>query len=193
MDKFFNSTFDALTNVVPGAFFLAALTLLDPSFQTVDDLISKANDIDLGGGAFIIMICYVIGFAIGPIGKTLYQKVGFYLWPMEPEASSSLSISDKFILVREYSPTNFKYIESWNMFCTLAHNLALTTIALFVVSLLRIFVYKSSSVLLFVAIALLSVIGFFLFLKRAVVFRSWAIKYLNAAIATLNLNKKDST
>ena len=190
MDKFFNSTFDALTNVVPGAFFLTALAFLDPSFRTLDDLIVKANEIDLGGGTLIIMVSYVMGFAMGPLGKALYQKVGFYLWPLEPEEKSSLSISDKFILVREYSPANFKYIESWNMFCTLAHNLALATLMLFVVSVLRIFVFTGSSVLLFAVIALLSVIGFFLFLNRAVVFRTWAIKDLDASINTLNLDKK---
>ncbi len=187
MDKFFNSTFDALTNVVPGALLLLALPMLDPSFTSFKDLLSSANQVELGGITVIVLIAYVLGFAMGPIGKWLYQKVGFTLWPINIKENSALSISDKFILVREFSPANFKYIESWNMFCTLAHNLAFSALALVVICLLRILFYTNLDTSLFIGIGALSLLLFFIFINRAVIFRTWALTDLDAAIDRLEL------
>ncbi|MBT8310123.1 MAG: hypothetical protein HKN96_02360 [Flavobacteriaceae bacterium] len=190
MDKFFNSTFDALTNVVPGSVIIAIIILFDPSLATIDDVIAKLNEIKFGSATILVFISYVLGFIISPIGKLLYQKIGFKIWPMTADKGPYISISDKFILVREYSPSNFKYIESWNMFCNLSHNLAVGMLVLFVASVLRLILVDGASIKVFGVIALIAIIAFFILLKRAVVFRIWAMNDLNAAIDRLELVQK---
>ena len=187
MDKFFNSTFDALTNVVPGSCIIAILFIFDPGIESWGDLVEKLNKIELGSAAFLVFLSYVFGFAITPMGKFLYTKVGFRLWPLKPSpGQSGLPVSDKFVLVRQYSPDNFKYIESWNMFCNLAHNLAFSSLVLLLACLYRIVAMGADSAV-FSIIAALSVILFLLFLHRAVVFRIWALNDLNATVDRLGL------
>jgi hypothetical protein len=188
MDKFFNSTFDALTNVVPGSMIIASLILFDSSLFTIDDILSKLNKIELGSAAILVFTSYVIGFAISPLGKYIYQKIGFKLWPMKANTGNSeLSISDKYVLVRQFSQDNFKYIESWNMFCNLAHNLAIASIVVFFASIFRLTMTDNSNPNIFVSLGVVSFILFFLFLKRSVIFRIWAINDLNAAVDRLEL------
>ena len=188
MDKFFNSTFDALTNVVPGSMVIASLILFDSSLLTIDDIITKLNKIELGSAALLVFVSYVIGFAISPLGKFIYQKIGFKLWPMKATiGNSELSISDKFVLVRQFSQNNFKYIESWNMFCALAHNLAISSLVLLFASIFRITMIDNSNPIIFISLSVISIILFLLFLKRAVIFRIWAINDLNATVDRLEL------
>lgn len=187
MDKFFNSTFDALTNVIPGSVILASLLVLDSGILTIDDYLLTLNKIELGSAGILIFISYVIGFAISPIGKFLYQKIGFKIWPLKIEDNSNLSISDKFVLIREYSPNNFKYVESWNMFCTLAHNLAISSIVLIVICLIRDISFDNLGNLTSISIIAAGLALFFIFINRAVVFRKWALNDLNTAVDRLEL------
>ena len=151
----------------------------------------KLNDIKLGSAALLIMVSYVLGFSMTPIGKFLYQKIGFKLWPHKlAPGNSELSISDKFVLVREYSEDNFKYIETWNMFCNLAHNLAFCMLVLLISTIYRIIFIPESSDLVFIIVAILAFVLFLLFLHRATVFRLWAMNDLNATVDRLRLDKK---
>lgn len=187
MDKFFNSTFDALTNVVPGSCIIAILFFFDPNIENSDNLITKLNEIKLGSAAFLVFASYVIGFALTPLGKFLYLQLGTRIWSLKTMADTSgLSVTEKFVLVRQYSPANFKYVESWNMFCNLAHNLAVVSLFLLLASLYRAFVMVSHPKL-FAGIAILSIGLFLVFLHRAVVFRNWALNDLDATVHKLAL------
>ncbi len=187
MDKFFNSTFDALTNVVPGSCVIAVLVIFDASLQTLDDLLARLNQIEFGSAAFLVFISYVIGFAITPIGKFLYTKLGYRIWPLRADQGrSDLTVSEKFVLVRQFSSNNFKYIETWNMFCNLAHNLAFSALLLIGACLYRIIAMESQAGV-FLIMAVVAMAFFFLFLNRAVVFRTWALNDLNATVDRLEL------
>lgn len=187
MDKFFNSTFDALTNVVPGSCVIAVLFIFDTGLKTLDDLLTRLNQIEFGSAAFLVFISYVIGFAITPLGKFIYESLGFKIWPLKADlGTSNLTLSEKFVLVRQYSPNNFKYIETWNMFCNLAHSLAFAALLLIGACLYRLLATESQPGV-FLALALAGMSLFFLFLNRAVVFRTWALNDLNATVDRLAL------
>lgn len=182
MDKFFNSTFDALTQVVPGSCFIGILYLFDPDIHNADDLLAQLSTINLGSAAFLVFVSYVIGFALGPVGRFLYTRLGFRLWPMKPQpCKAGITVSEKYVLVRQHSPANFKYIEIWNMFCNLSHNLGVVALFLLVASLYRIFILGYFNLALF-GLAAGAVVLFLIFLHRAVVFRTWALNDLNATV-----------
>lgn len=190
MDKIFHSTFDFFTHSLPGMCVVCALFVLDPSHHTVNDFIEHANDIELGGGVLLLIVSYIIGFAIHPIGRLLYKKVGFRIWKEEIQNDFELFLSDKYALIRELSPTNFKYVETWNMFCAMGHNFAVASLILSTCCVIKILVHQTDEVGFWLTVFIVSTICFFIFLQRAVRFSIWAAHDINSAINSLNLIEK---
>lgn len=189
MDKFFNSTFDALTNVLPGAVIIISLFLATPNLSDLVDTITTKSEIGLLTGAVFIFASYIVGFTISPIGKFLYTKIGSKMFNLVKSKNSDITITEKHILVREFSATNFKYIETWNMFCTLSHNLAVGLALTCLISNYRIAVVGDTSSI-FIILSISSLIMFFLCINRAVTFKNWAISDMDAAIEKLHLVEK---
>jgi len=120
MEKFFKSTFDAITNVLPGAFilFVAGFFLFDDP----KNLVNYGKELNFGIGALLVFVAYIVGFIILPIGQFIFIKIGLKLFPVRlTDQHIDLTISEKFSLVREFSPANFAYIETWNMFSSLSY------------------------------------------------------------------------
>lgn len=147
---------------------------------------------DTGKGVFVLILAYIVGFAVSPLGKSIYRKIGKKLWPkiyVENDIEG-MHISDKYVLIRQHSPANFEYVERWNMYASLSHNLAVACLVFFVVSIIQIFIDVKSYILTWSMIGLVSVILFFIFIKSAVVYSQWAGRDLNSAISALNLREK---
>ena len=187
MDKFFHSTFDFFTHAIPGLLILAFLFLLDPGLKTAHDLLEITGKITAGSGALLLIVSYIIGFAIHPLGRFLYKNVGFFFWRRKILNNVDLFISDKYVLLREYSPANFKYVETWNMYCAMAHNLAVASIIMLLVTLGKIIFQHPSFLAAWIGLAIFALIGVFIFLHRAVVFSIWAAHDINASVKSLNL------
>ena len=195
MNNLIKFTFDIFGHVIPGIIILVAISLLTISFDpnTNYGIVSEIlNNLEgTGKGAFVIMLAYIIGFAVSPFGKYLYKKIGPKLWPnIYIENNIEMPISDKFILIREYSPANFEYVERWNMYSTLSHNLAFGCLVFFVVSIIQVFIDHNDYKLYWILIAVISTILFFIFIKSAHVYNQWAGRDLNSAISALKLREK---
>lgn len=189
MDKIFHSTFDFFTHALPGMCVLTALVLLDKDINTFNQLLARAADIQFGSAVVLLLISYVVGFAVYPIGRFLYKKVGFFFWKEEIERNVVLPISDKYILIRELSPANFKYVELWNMFCAMAHNLAVASLVLGGCSLWKLTQTNENTVAWLLMIAG-SIVVFFIMLHRAVNFSLWAADDINSSLRALHLQEK---
>lgn len=217
MNNLIKFTFDIFAHVIPGIIILVAFSLLTISLkpQPVDgnketELQNSAvgktelktdfgmtseimNNLEgTGKGVFVVILAYIVGFAVSPFGKSLYRRIGSKLWPniyVENEIKK-MHISDKFVLIREYSPANFEYVERWNMYCSLSHNLAVACLIFFVVSIIQIFIDDRTLILTWSAIGVVSIVLFFIFIKSAVVYSQWAGRDLNAAISALKLREK---
>lgn len=189
MDKIFHSTFDFFTHALPGFCIFSTIITFDSEYYLLDGFINTANSIKIGGGILILIISYIIGFVIYPFGRFLYKRLGPKVCKDQIHNDIDLFISDKFVLVRELSPNNFKYIETWNMFCAMAHNLAVSSLVLFIVSIVKIIIFKSVINIWGILIPF-SFLLFVIFLHRAYKFHIWAADDLNASITCFNLDKK---
>ncbi len=190
MDKIFHSTFDFFSYAIPEFYIIVSCFILNPQLETVQQFLDCMGKINVATGSFLLIIAYIIGFSIYPIGRFLYKKIGFAIWRRSIQNDIPLFISDKYVLVRQFSDANFKYIETWNMFCALSHNLVVACLITLMLNLIRIVFLSSSNTgfwLLFMFIQLLLT---FIFLRRAVIFSLWAAHDLNATISSLNLHKK---
>ena len=129
MNDLVKLTYDVFGHVIPGMIIFFSLSL----FYAPQDLISWLDTkaaIVADKGSVIIIISYIIGFAINPFGKYIYQNLGKKLWPkkekykvekrekhnvlMKVKYNVEMGVSDNFILIREKSPKNFEYIEMQN-------------------------------------------------------------------------------
>ncbi len=139
MDKIFHSTFDFFTHVLPGFAVLCAFFIMFPEMNYPQQYLELAGKMNIGSGVFVLVASYLIGFAINPIGRWIYKTVNktidkygvkivtdektkqprkvfklFFLewFSGEPYQNIDLFISDKFVLIRELNPANFRYVET---------------------------------------------------------------------------------
>jgi hypothetical protein len=190
MDKFFHSTFDFFSHALPGLFLLVSLVLFDPEIVQPYDIIQKTSMFKINDLILVTFLGYVVGFAIHPVGQLLYKKVGSHIWHEPIVNHIDMFISDKYVLIRQFSPVNFKYVETWNMFCSMSHNLAVSCLISATASTYKIFFHHPANRMFWIMYAFVSIIMFLIFLKRAVRFSTWATHDLNAAISRLKLNEK---
>ena len=190
-------TYDFFGHVLPGVMIFLSLSLLYAPIapQELFNWLETNVKMEAGVGTVIIIISYIIGFAINPFGRYLYKKLGLKIWPKKEKNKVEMYVSDKFALIREKSPKNFEYIERWNTYCAMAHNLAIASLILALVSVFKIITIiiegKDFYLNLWLPILLFSVFMFFVLLYRAVIFSIWAADDVNATVSRLILEEKD--
>jgi hypothetical protein len=190
MKELIQFTFDFFAHVLPGSIVVFSLALLYPETQNMENFVALTKSFDAVMGTMVIVTAYIIGFAVNPFGKYLCSKLGFNLWKMNVENQVKMFISDKYILIRQYSPANFKYVEIWNTYCAMSHNLAVAFLLLLVVCIVKITAFNAPVATWF-PLALAALFLFFVLLYRSVIFSLWAARDLNAAITCLDLGKKE--
>jgi hypothetical protein len=190
MDKIFHSTFDFFSYAIPGCCIVFSFFILDPKYYSAEDYLTMVGKLQVGSGVFLLIVGYIVGFAVTPIGRFLYKSLGFKLFDESFKDVKDLSISDKYVLLRELSPNNFKYVETWNMWCTMSHNLAISALLFVLNSMIKIAFYETNNVLFWAILALSFLLLFFLFLYRAVRFSVWAATDINSSITQLHLKAR---
>lgn len=190
MEKILNFTFDFFNYAIPGTCIILCFFMLDPRINTIGDFLIVANSIQSGAATLIAIVGYLLGFAINPIGRFLYKSIGFKIWKPKFKDISSLSISDKYALIRELAPNNFKYVETWNMLTGMSHNLALCCLIAVFILLTRAILLPIQDFALWIGLLLTFCVLFFLFIHRAVVYFEWAANDINSTINKLDLEKK---
>jgi uncharacterized membrane protein YdbT with pleckstrin-like domain len=83
---------------------------------------------------------------------------------------------------------NFKYVESWNIYCAMSHNLMVASLFFAAVSIIKI--ASGADTLLWTGALLAGIIIFFILTHRAVTYFHWAAYDINATISSLKLKEK---
>jgi len=184
-------SFDFFAYVIPGLFVIFSISLITVPIDSIDIAIEKTKDFTTEIVTVVIIVSYVIGFIIYPIGRLIYKTFGFKLFPkllVDKKNDESLSLNAKYSLLRELSPTNFKYVESWNIYCAMAHNLMVASLVFTFVSLIKFIISKF--VFFWLGAVLLGIFIFLVLTHRAVTYSQWAKGDINASIESLNLDNK---
>lgn len=209
MEKIINSAFDFFAYALPGAFLILSLLLLDAQNDTCEDFLDFAQKLKTGGSILLLALGYVLGFAVTPLGRILYRafnRGGLFKWldtflegDLKKKTYSfdethagapKISVSERFILVREYSPNNFRHIESWHVYSLMSHNMALVNILVVLFILFRLIFYHSDSPWLWAAGMTVAACLAVLFLYSAVKFNTWSTNELNATVESLRLTDR---
>ena len=190
MDKLIDSAFDFFSYALPGVLIALALPLVFVPVEEAPDFYMSVFSLGTPGSIGIVFLGYLIGFFITPWGRDLFRKVGKQRIKDEVVNTSDIHISAKFILIREFSPSNFKYVEKWNVYCIMSHNLALACLIVTVILAVRILLTPGLGALYLILSLLVGGFLFWGFLKLAIKFFVWAQNDLNAAISELRLIDK---
>ena len=187
IDKIFHSTFDFFSHALPGFFMAFAFFILNEDVNTPKEFFELVGSLNFESIIVLFALGFVLGFAFFPLGRFLYKTLGLKIWKKDIGKNVDLLISEKYVMIRELSPINFKYVEIWNMYCAMSHNLAFACILVSLFSLVKIIILSPPNLGFWIGVIVLNVVLFFLFLHRAVVYSNWAAVDLNATIDKLNL------
>ncbi len=191
MKELVQHAFDFFGYVIPGLFIIFSLSILAVPINNIDTAISMTKKFDIGLGTVMVIVAYVIGFCIYPVGRFLYKTIGFKLFGnriLDDSNQTNLSVPNKYALLREHSPMNFKYVESWNIYCAMSHNLMVASLFFCVVSIVKI--VSGVDTLLWIGALLTGIIIFLILTHRAVTYFHWAAYDINATISSLKLKEK---
>jgi hypothetical protein len=101
-----------------------------------------------------------------------------------------MSVSERFVLVREFSPNNFRHIESWHVYSLMSHNMALVNILIFAFSGARLVFFENRFPGWWWAVMGSALLLTILFLYNAVKFNIWSANELNATVDGLQLKSR---
>ncbi len=202
MKELIQFAFDFFGYVIPGLFVIFSISILAVPLTTFQEAIDMTKSFDSGLATVLVIVAYVIGFSIYPIGRFLYKTIGFNLFGYridEDTNTNNLSVPEKYALLREHSPMNFKYVESWNIYCAMSHNLMVACLIFCTVAFIRLLegVIVPSwigtirlDVLFWIGSFTISLSLFFILTQRAVTYFHWAAYDINATITSLDLKDK---
>lgn len=177
------SIFDLFSYAIPGALLLltycVSFNLLN--FDNIDQniFLKEKNPILLTIVA--ILTSYIIGFITNILGGHFYKFIALIIPKTKPK-KSSLYNSTKMILLREFSPINFEYIEKWNSMKNMCMNLS-------IVIILSIFILLIKTNFVDIRMIIISLITITLLISKSFQFDRWSIIELDNAIYTLGLEK----
>ena len=191
MKELVQRAFDFFGYVIPGLFIIFSLSILAVPINDIDTVISLTKKFDIGLGTVMVIVAYVIGFCVYPVGRFLYKTIGFKLFGnriLDDSNQTNLSVPTKYALLREHSPMNFKYVESWNIYCAMSHNLMVASLFFSVVSIIKM--ASGTDKLLWFGALVTGIIIFLILTHRAVTYFHWAAYDINATISSLKLKDK---
>ena len=202
MEKIINSAFDFFAYALPGFCILASFFILDETLNTSRDFLELAGKLQVGSGIALLGMGYAVGFAITPLGRKLYkmiERTKFFKWldralegnlAINKENETGLALSNKFVLVRELAPSNFKLIESWHVYSVMSHNMAVAGILAFFLILYKLLVQHPENVGFWQIAAAVTFALIILFIFNAVKFNIWSTNDHSAAVKTLRLPER---
>jgi hypothetical protein len=191
MKELIQFAFDFFGYVIPGLFVIFSISILALPIDTFQQAIELTKGFDGGLATVLVIVSYVIGFCVYPIGRFLYKTIGLKLFGNHLDKDSNksdLSVPTKYALLREHSPMNFKYVESWNIYCAMSHNLMVACLIFSIVTIIKLIEGYNS--LFWLGAMVVSVLLFFILTHRAVTYYHWAAYDINATISGLGLEKK---
>ena len=195
MDSIKYSTFDFFRYIMPGVFYLVVVSItVNPLIKDLPSLIEFLSTVDAEMIILMVILGYILGFALDPIGLKLVS-IAQKMWvdKLRFNVSSNLGATEKYLLVRKNVPDLYVYIEKWFMLAGMSGNLSLGMLLLMLTSIIKIVQNYQSNywvwVIIFSASSVLSVI----LLKRGETFTRWANRELHCAIDLFDLEENGLT
>lgn len=185
MDNIKLGLFDIFVYILPGSIVLLSLTLIDsPNPNFVTDIFESSKEFSLFQVTILLSVSYLLGFINQFLSYEIF-KVLSKLWKtrLDGKEPSIGKLEDKVVLIRHFSPENFKTLNMWLVLRGMCYSIFVANTLLFLTVLvisIRFETISNQKLLLFV-------IGFsaFAFLRRSITFHEWIHGTINHATANM--------
>lgn len=191
MDSIKYSTFDFFRYIMPGTFYLFIVSITtNPEIRSIENLVELISTVDAKLIIPVVVLGYIIGFALDPIGLKLIS-IAKKLWVdnLRFDVSPNLGSTEKYLLVRKNVPDLYVYIEKWFMLAGMSGNLALGMLLLLLTSILKIVQNYQSHIWTWLLVSLASSVLSVILVKRGETFTRWANRELHCAIDLFDLEE----
>ncbi|MEL6672833.1 MAG: hypothetical protein AAFR61_11600 [Bacteroidota bacterium] len=189
MEYLKDRTYEVFRYTLPGIFFIGVLALTDSSIWGTDDIFRKLPKEDwLLSSLLIIFAGFVVGIVIDQLAGFATQRIWKNRYQADYASESKLSESQKYALIREKSPANYRQIENSNAQKGMCENLAFGCTALFFVSLYKIFVVQG---MFWVFMVMFSVIATLTLIMKARKFKTWTAQDIDATVDMIQQAEKN--
>ena len=143
---------------------------------------------------FIIIIpfAYLIGIIGNEFGHTLYN-ISKKIWKKDVINQKNYRLSDAeiHVLIREYSPNNYQFLETWLGLSNMSHNFAVSLLIFSIVASIKLFSCSDSYCFLgWILIMVICFLFTIIFLKRSLKFNNYYKFDRIAAIEKLHIEKQ---
>jgi uncharacterized membrane protein len=184
------SVFDIFVYLLPGLVCLTAIYIpFNPSITSLAGLAQSFKNIGLSTAVMALIAAYIVGHVADNQGSWLYYKIGCRVWgqPHPKVGHPSLSRAQQRALVRQYSPENYLYIQTWKLLKNMSHNLSFAFLMVMIVSAIRFAQIWSID---WAFLVIVSLIFMWSFLYRSHVYDTWHYKELLETVNGLRLEDK---
>ena len=191
MEKIRLSFFDTFAYLIPGVLVVVSICIAYQSkIKSLSDIPNSFKDISTSEILFAFLIAYIIGIICNFFGHQLYQ-VAKKIWKKDVIIHENYHLTDTeiHVLIRELSPNNYSYLQSWLGLSNMSHNIALAMLILCFVSIFKMF-QVGTSIFDWIILLILSIISAVIFLKRSIRFNNYSKLEKVAAIEKLELIEK---
>lgn len=185
------SIFETLAFLLPGAITITALWLVaDTNVSSFSDMLVMLNQATLNIAVVFGLFAYVVGFIINNFGYELHQRLGLKFWKIDNKIVAEGQVnSAKNVLIREFSPNNFVYLEKWLSYRAFSHNLAFSFLILSISGIVKYFIMHTSDPL-WILLGSITLVSIFPLLYRASLYQKLYYLDLNNTVQELDLENR---
>ncbi|MCB9300995.1 MAG: hypothetical protein H6566_10135 [Lewinellaceae bacterium] len=114
------------------------------------------------------------------------------MWKKDVIVQENFHLTDTeiHVLIRELSPNNYSYLQSWLGLSNMSHNIAIAMLISCFVSVFKMFQVGTANILDWIFLLFVSIVSTIIFLKRSIRFNNYFKAEKVAAIEKLELLEK---
>ena len=130
MDSLKYRAMDVFRYAFPGILLILSFSLSISEIKTEKDIFEKLFPlINLKNSILLLFLGYFLGFCIDPIGKFIRKNIANKIWktPSLTDDNKNLTVSDRYILLKEFSERSYYLVETWDMLKGMASNFVVGT------------------------------------------------------------------
>ncbi|MFK7906877.1 MAG: hypothetical protein AB8B69_17220 [Chitinophagales bacterium] len=199
MEKIKLSFFDTFAYLIPGILVVLSISIAYKSeIKSLSDISTSYANLTTTEILFIFLSAYITGIICNYFGHKLYQ-IAKIVWEEDvaskkkddlSKEEDDLNDTEMHVLVRELSPNNYIYLQSWLGLSNMSHNIAVAMIVLGGVSVFKMFYIETENIIEWVMLLIFCIFSVGIFLKRSIKFNNYFKEEIITTIEKLELLKK---
>jgi len=192
MEKIKLNLFDTFAYLIPGILVVLSISIAyNAEIESLSDIPNSYKGFTTPEILFTLLVAYIIGIICNFFGHHLYQ-LAKKIWKKDVIIHEDYHLTDTeiHVLIRELSPNNYSFLQSWLGLSNMSHNIALAMLIIVSVAIFKMFQVDTVKIWEWIFVLIISLISVIIFLKRSIRFNNYFKLEAVATIEKLEILKK---